>query len=433
MARLCAQQEAHCRGAVGESGGNDLKTDLSDFVDRDRQDVRGQAVAEAGKRVDQRHAVRVVVDEDERPPSSRFAIRGQQRAQLAHQGIRRRQRIGGGAGGANGGALSAARTDIGVDGDVIAGGRDRAGRAEVEAARAADDVRARMGAEVRGEGDVAWLVEAAHEVARAEHRLEHGCRVGGIGTQIAVAQIGCGKQRRAARDVEHEVAARYRAVARRSEAQCAARGRGGLRVAIDRELERTEMARGRADRPFHHREIGHPRRGHLGGRPDQHRHVEMILEQIAGLDCLLVAAIDQDHAFAVEADEGNIRRGLGGGREQCRHFGSRRVGVLRPPGGLANVDVADVGAAGLCQFREQRCFLRAAHDQRRFARGRCAEFFEFRPAELARGQDIGAATAAFHRGAVERHRVLARADQDVWRPIGHFVSEIDLVSLYIKL
>ena len=63
-----------------------------------------------------------------------------------------------------------------------------------------------MRAEILGEGDVARLVEGADEVARLEHRLEHGGAVAGIGAQIAVAQIGRGEQRRAAGQVEHDVA-----------------------------------------------------------------------------------------------------------------------------------------------------------------------------------------------------------------------------------
>ena len=74
-----------------------------------------------------------------------------------------------------------------------------------------------MGAEILGEGDVARLVEAADEVARLEHRREHGGRIAGIGAQIAVAQIGRGEQRRLAREVEHDVAARHRAVPGRAE------------------------------------------------------------------------------------------------------------------------------------------------------------------------------------------------------------------------
>ena len=65
--------------------------------------------------------------------------------------------------------------------------------------------------------DVTRLVEAADEVARLEHGLEDGRGIAGIGAQIAVAQIRCGEQRCAAGEVEHEIAARHRAVACRCE------------------------------------------------------------------------------------------------------------------------------------------------------------------------------------------------------------------------
>src|ERR1700730_7369595 len=96
------------------------------------------------------------------PPS--IAISGEQCAQLAQQYIRRRQRVSGGASGANRRALSAARADICIDHNVIAGRCNRPGWAEVKAARAADDLRARVSAEIVGEGDVARLVEAANEI-----------------------------------------------------------------------------------------------------------------------------------------------------------------------------------------------------------------------------------------------------------------------------
>ena len=47
-----------------------------------------------------------------------------------------------------------------------------------------------MRAQIGGEGDVARLVEGTDEVARFEYRTQHRRRVAGIGTQIAVAQIG---------------------------------------------------------------------------------------------------------------------------------------------------------------------------------------------------------------------------------------------------
>ena len=74
MARLCAQQEPHRRRAVGESGGDGFEPDLGDFVDRERQDMRRQTVAETRQRIDQRRAMRVVMDEHDRrrsPPASR--------------------------------------------------------------------------------------------------------------------------------------------------------------------------------------------------------------------------------------------------------------------------------------------------------------------------------------------------------------------------
>ena len=423
MARLGAQQQAHRPRAVGERRGDSFETDLGHFVDRDRQHVRRQAVAETRERVDQRHAVRLVVQQhDRRLRAAGITIGGQQRPQLAHQRIRRRQRIGGGPGRANGRALSAARADIGIDGDMIASRRDRAGGTEIEAARAADDLRARMGAEIRAVRHVTRLVETADEIARLEHGLEHGCGIAGIGAQIAVTQVRCGEQWCTAGDVEHEVAAGHRPIACGRKAECAARRGSRLGVAVDRQFERTEIALGRTDGASHNGEIGHPRRWHVGGRPDQHRHVEMVLEQVARLDRLLVAAIDQDHAIAGQVDEGKLGRGLGSRRQQGGHLGTRGRPVLRPAGGLADIGVCHGCVTG--DFREQRHFLGAAHDKRPSALGRGAEFLQLGPAELMRGQNLGAPAAPLHGRGVERHRVFARADQNLWWPIGHLVSDL---------
>ena len=128
VARPRAQQEAHRRGAVGEGRGDGLEAHLRHLVDGERQHVGGQAVAEARQRIDQRRAVRIVVQQHDRALAAGIAIGGQQRAQLAHQGIGRRQRIGRRAGRADGGALAAAGADLGVDRHVVAGRRDGAGR-----------------------------------------------------------------------------------------------------------------------------------------------------------------------------------------------------------------------------------------------------------------------------------------------------------------
>ena len=183
MARLCAQQQAHRCRAIGKRGGNAFEADLRHFVDGDGQHVRGQAIAETRERIDQRRAMRVVVHEhDRRLASTCVAVGAKQHAQLAHESICRRQRVTGGAGRAHRRALAAARANKCVDRDVIARGRDRPGRAEIETAGAANDARARMGAQILGESDVARLIETADEVARLEHRLEHGRQVLGIGS-----------------------------------------------------------------------------------------------------------------------------------------------------------------------------------------------------------------------------------------------------------
>ena len=108
--------------------------------------------------------------------------------------------------------------------------------------------------------DVARLVEGADEIARLQHGAEHGSRVAGIGAQIAVAQVGGGKQRRAAGQIEHQIALRLRAVARRPECQRAARRGRGLRIVVDGHFERAEMALGGADRALHDRKFGGARR-----------------------------------------------------------------------------------------------------------------------------------------------------------------------------
>jgi len=180
------------------------------------------------------------------------------------------------------------------------------------------------------------------------------------------------------------------------------------------------MTFGRTYRAFDNREVGHPRRRDVGGRLDQHGDVEMILEQTARLDRLLVAAVDQGHAFAFEADERNHGCGLARGSKQRRDLRACGACVLRPARGLADIGVGDVRAFGC--FGEQRRLLRAADDQRRVAGGRRAELLQLGAAELAAGQDLGAATAALDRRAVERHRVLTRADQNGCWPIGHLLS-----------
>ena len=79
------------------------------------------------------------------------------------------------------------------------------------------------------------------------------------------------------------------------------------------------------------------------GARDQHRHVEMVVEQLGGFDRALVAAVDQDDAFARQAHQREIRHRLGGGGEQRRHLRPGRRALARPAGGLADVDESERG------------------------------------------------------------------------------------------
>src|SRR5512133_1354104 len=130
-----------------------------------------------------------------------------------------RQRIFRRAGRTDRGAAAAAGADIWIDCDVIAGGRDGAGRADVEAAGAADDTRARMRAELGVEIDEARLVELADEMAcRKQDALDRRW-IARIGVQITASQVIRGEKRRAAGEVEDQITMGCGAVACRTENQ----------------------------------------------------------------------------------------------------------------------------------------------------------------------------------------------------------------------
>ena len=106
-----------------------------------------------------------------------------------------------------------------------------------------------MRAQVLGEGDVARLVEVAGQVARLQHGAQHRGRIAGIGAQIAVAQIGGRKQRRAAGQIDQHVAAHRRhRCATAPNCKLSREEGAGCGVAVDRQLEGAEIALGRLDR-----------------------------------------------------------------------------------------------------------------------------------------------------------------------------------------
>src|SRR5207247_2432935 len=123
-----------------------------------------------------------------------------------------------------GSALTAAGADAGIDRYVVSGRRDGPGRAEIETAPAAHDLRAGVRAQLLGKSDVTRLVEAADEVACLEDRAQHRSRIARIGAQITVAQIVRREQRSAAGQINDQIAMRDGSLLRRAERQCAARG-----------------------------------------------------------------------------------------------------------------------------------------------------------------------------------------------------------------
>ena len=129
------------------------------------------------------------MQQQDRPFAAGAVIGLQHCAQLVQQRVCGRKRIRCRTRGAGGRALAAPGANLCADLDVIAIGHDRAGRAEIEAAVAAREFRARMRAQFGGEIDVLRLVEAADEVAGLQHRAQHCGGVLGIRPQIAVAQI----------------------------------------------------------------------------------------------------------------------------------------------------------------------------------------------------------------------------------------------------
>ena len=216
-------------GAEGEGGGQGFDAELGDGVDLEGDHSGGQSWAEAGGQVDQRVAVLGVMDQDDGVAASGVVVGQEKGAQAFEQRFGARQGVGGGSRGADGGAGTAAGADERVDGDVVAVRRDGSGRADVQAAGAAGLLVAGMGAQLGAVIDVAGLVEFSDQIGELEDRLLDFGRVAGVGAEIAVALAVGREQRRAAGQVEDDVAGGFGSPAGRAEGQGLAATRGGGR------------------------------------------------------------------------------------------------------------------------------------------------------------------------------------------------------------
>ena len=152
-----------------------------------------------------------------------------------------------------------------------------------------------------------------------------------------------GKQRRAAAEIEDQVAGRGRAIARGSEHELCARGGQWQRVVVDPELKCAEMAARVADRSFENRKLIARRGMTSPGFDQQHGDVETLGEALRGFDGDFVAAIDQRDALALQRHHRNRRHVFLRGGDQRRGFraGGRRI--VRPAAGFADVGEGELG------------------------------------------------------------------------------------------
>ena len=100
-----AGQDMRAHRPIGEDHRNRLQPDLRDLVDGDRQDIRRQAVAEAGQRVDERRDMLAVMEQHDGILPTGFPVGEQQRAERAQQRVGGAERVGRGTGRAGGGEL----------------------------------------------------------------------------------------------------------------------------------------------------------------------------------------------------------------------------------------------------------------------------------------------------------------------------------------
>src|SRR6185437_15397153 len=175
-------------------------------------------------------------------------------------------------------AGAAAAADIGIDRDAVASRNDCGSRTDVETARAAGLLRTRMRAQLDVEIDVTRLFELADQVGEREQSRLHRGGILGIGPQIAVAPLAAGEQRRAAAEIENQVAAGLGAIARRFEAERRSRRWNVRSIIVDNDFERAEMALGRGNRATMDRHLDDARWHDFRRLRQQQRDVEPVGE-----------------------------------------------------------------------------------------------------------------------------------------------------------
>ncbi|WP_254453426.1 hypothetical protein [Siccirubricoccus sp. G192] len=174
-----------------------------------------------------------------------------------------------------------------------------------------------------------------------------------------------------------------------------------------------EPAGGRAGAAAQDGKIGAARRRHRLRAGEQQGEVQPVAQPLGRGDRRLVAAEHQGHAAALQRHQRHRRQRDGGGGEERGHLRPGRRRLARPAGLLADIDEGEGqrGAGRLGLLGEERRLLGAGDGEGAALAQRRQEAVELAAAKLLGGAEFGAGTAARQGAAIERHRVLATADQ----------------------
>ena len=158
-----------CAAPSASAPSSKSATERSDVLHFERNHVRGQTAPAAPESRHELSAVGRVVEEQARRAAARVAVGLQRRAQTRPQVGDARIRVGHRARRTHGRAPAAAHAQVRIDltAVVVAVARNRGGRADVEAFRAARDSRAAVRADALVVGVEARLLELADPCGRA--------------------------------------------------------------------------------------------------------------------------------------------------------------------------------------------------------------------------------------------------------------------------
>ena len=402
-------QHHHLRGAIGDGTQPQVYPRAGRVPQRHRDHVGRHALRQlelgsAAQFFDQRLAALLAVQQHHRILATGSRVGGQQRLELGALLRCTGVGIGQRAGGAHGGAGTAAHTQVGVHLDLLAAlvAGDGLGRADVHAGVAAHGFVAAVGAELLAVGKKLGLLELAHQLAQLEQRaqvppvpaqvtlrqrmLQKGGRGGGR-TQVQHQVKTLGLRRGitgevdGARHLAHLDAGTVRLAGGQVDLVVQANGvlgasrhagvAAGAQVQVDGvvgrplQLERAQPAREARDATTQHRIAPRLGAARIARALGEQRHIEHIRHQGSGLLGLVQRADDEQAARALVGDRGHGRRvGQTRGCQQRSDLGAGLGGIAAPAPGFADVHKPDGRHRPfglLAQVAKQALLLGAGH------------------------------------------------------------------------